>query len=614
MGKLNVLIVGTVAAILQKAEDSDKYPSSVRFLLPKAAQQLSKLDDRFTIEATQPFIGVPQAAIVNPLDAEPLFVAKRLLPVMNDAGEWMAPVEMAFFEIDTQSVLGLDFESETRFETIDGNVGDKPTKETAPYLSWAADMTVYAEDHAAVDERYMDDDNVPDDVAVVNFDRGSLSVARVGFDHRFDFINSLTAPGFNRAIADALKLSAELTRPEISVRLNDEITIELDATRLDTPDISLLMGSEPLYHFSVAERERPCGVPFFQHEILYQLSERPDKLSETPLDDKEDKVVIPVCVNVEGGDKDPDLGRCIPPTFMTAPKKVAAIEPVAAAQGAARALSLHLGVNTFSATFTSTTSMPAPAKLDSCVRDAVAMQKFADSLGFRSLKNDGKNVFVDSRATVRSLTNALKDYGQALGAGGLFLLTFSGHGAPVQLGGGGWCLNTNIILYSRLKALLAQNFSAGSRIMVISDCCHAGQISVPTKGVKEIPYHYAAEFFRETFVSRASFEEEAPSVQSPTIYFVFACGENETINDGGKNDLSPFTKCVQAHPHDATVKLFEKNLRDCSKKHSHIDRLPAPDPAWEAGEPFSLPAAPRHPQAMLAEDAGRKTGETHSRR
>jgi hypothetical protein len=586
-GKLDVFIVGTVAAILKK-DDADKYPSGVRFLLPKAPSQVSKFDSNIVIEGTEPFLGVPKAAIL-PGNAKPLFVTQWTLPVMIDAKEPIGdPVDMAFFKLNTGRVLAIDFDPETQFTTHDGNTSDAPTKDTARYVSWVANMIDYSDDHAAVHARYLDDDNVPDDVTVVNFDHGVLSVARVGFDHQFRFINSRTAASFDRTIADALKLSTDLATNEIEIALDGDITIRLDAT-----DLSIVIGSEPLSHFSVAERERPCGVPFFQHEILYQLS-------DAPLDENE-KIVVPVCVNVEAGSKDPDLGRCVPPVFMSAPSVAATLERRANAQSATRALSLHLGVNTFSETFQSTTAMPTPAKLESCVRDALAMQKFADGLGFKSLRGDGKNVLADSHVTCRNLKQSLQDYGQALGSGGFFLLTFSGHGSPTQLGGGGWCLNTDIILYSKLKAFLAEYFSADSRIMVISDCCHAGQMNAAMRGIKEIPYHYAAEFFRQTVVLRTLLEEKVPAEQSPTIYMVFACGEDETINDGGKKDLSPFTKCVIAHPHDPSVKVFEKNLQKCSGKSSHIDRLPAADPAWEAGEPFGMPSAAALFKALLAE-------------
>jgi hypothetical protein len=133
--------------------------------------------------------------------------------------------------------------------------------------------------------------------------------------------------------------------------------------------------------------------------------------------------------------------------------------------------------------------------------------------------------------------------------------------------------------------------------MVISDCCHAGRFDEPARGIKEIPMRYAAAFFSEEFVppifadeSRLTTFGDEPSTQPP-VYFVFACGDDETISDGGKKNLSPFTKCVTTHPHDPSVPVFETNMMSCSGKASHVDRLPV-DPTWEISEPFSMPTPP----------------------
>jgi hypothetical protein len=555
------------------------------------------MDEHVIIPKTEPFIGIPWKSIKNRDEkVRPVFRRSYIFPVMTDADENDGPVvDVAFFRLSLEKLTKIEFESATPFRSIDGPIGSRPTKETATYLSWAADMDLYSSDYKIVDERYMTDSDLPGDAAVIDFDRGWLSVGRVGFDHQFRFINGpeefnpSIAPtnSFDRTIADVLKLAADIDTDQVRVRLSEDLVLELDAENL-----SLLIGSEPLSHVAVTEPSQPCGTPFFHHEILYQFSKEWRDGS---------KIVVPVCINVPHSGKDPDLGRCVPPVFMTAPgAEEGSLLRAAEIRTLPRALSLHIGVNKFSSTFSSSALLSAPAALDSCVRDAVAMQKFASTLGFGSLNNDGNNVLADTDATVTRLSDTLEEYGHAAGPGSFFLLTFSGHGMPMQLGGGGWCLNTNILLYSQLQDLLTRHFSQASRVMVISDCCHSGRIEESAEGVKEVPMRYAAAFFTEVFVPlnadklrSISFAEKtrpAESVQPPT-YFVFACGNDETIKDGGKKNLSPFTQCVRTYPHDPTVPVFETDLAACSKKSSHIVRVRR-DQTWEQSEPFSMPSPP----------------------
>jgi hypothetical protein len=599
-GKLTVFMVGTLAAVLKKTRPADKFPIGVRILLPFAPQHISRFDNSVVIPRTEPFIAVPWNAIKNHDKPTPMFRRRKLLPVMEgeDFGD---AVDMAYFALSRKKTTKIDFESPTPFTPIDGAIGDKPTKETGPYLSWVANMTDYSPDNEVVDKKYMND-VLPDDesAAAVEFDRGTFSVGSVGFDHQFRFINGpdgfdrSIAPtdSFDRTIADALKLSADLETPRVTVTIDGDIVLELDGE-----DLSFLIGSEPLTH-AFFEPPQPCGTPFFHHEILYQFSESRPHDSD---------IVVPVCIDVpNGGGRDPEYGRCVPPVFMTAPARLSENLLRSMEIQTPRALSLHMGVNEFSPSFQSSTSLPTPRTLDSCVRDATAMRDFAATLGFQSLNNNGQNVLADTEATVSGLTTALKDYGQAAGPGSFFLLTFSGHGMPMQFRGGGWCLNTNVLLYSELKKFLGQYFNKAARIMVISDCCHSGNLEKSTAGVKELPMRYAEAFFNEEFgpltfgerfISLTLTDKARPEESAqPTMYFVFACGNEETISDGGKKHLSPFTNCVLAHPHDPTVPAFEAALAACGKKSSHIVKLPSADQIWDLSEPFSMPPPPTEAQ------------------
>ena len=577
--KLTVYMVGTIAAVpLQKGPGNK--PSGIRILMPDAPAQFSKVDEHVTIPETHPFIGIPWNAISDP-KPNPLFRRMYLFPVMVDAGErFESAVDVAFYQLDP-GVLKIDFDSNSPFD-----IGDAPLpKDNRPVKaasngkvsywpsSWAARMSDYSPMKAEVHPRYMNNSTLPDDVAVAEFTHGKLGVASMGFDHTFRFVNSDSGSD-DRTIADVLKLTADL-QGNSSVR----ITVNKSVLTL-TGDVSLLIGSEPPDHIARTESPHPCGVPFFFHERLYRFSAQPVA---------DDEISVPVCIKVRSRKKDPQLGHCIPPAFMAAPSTTTLkrLNPAVVGQK----LSLHVGVNKFSQSFPANTTLSTPSTLDSCVRDAVAMQQFAASLGFRSLS--GSNVLADGAATVDAVTAALAQYGAAIGEGGFFLLTFSGHGIGVPFYGGGWCLNTDVLLYSELKTLLAQSFKSSTRIMVISDCCNSGQITDPTKGVKELPRAFAAAFMQERIQFRNAGLMSAlaapPSGEQPTVYFVFACADDETISDGGQNALSPFTQCVLRYPHDPTPTALENDLAVCSTKHSHIDRWPSEDEAREASEPYSLP-------------------------
>jgi hypothetical protein len=584
---LKIFMVGTFAAVLRKKDPDSDYFTAVRILLPKTLATSSLFNGQVAIPGSVPFIGIPSN--VQPTSpAEPLLRKLYSFPYMEDAGEAAtSPIEVSFYKLEKRRPLVIrpKQQSSAAFRAHFGqnvNTKERPTRENACYLDWSPRMEEYSKENHVVHNDYLAD-WVRKDAAFGEFDFGTLSVARMSFDHRFRFINGNDE--FERAIADTLKLETvfddEQTRTIIEI--NDDLTFEAKGA------LSLVIGSEPLEDLADYEFPRPCGEPYYHHELLYRFSASPP---EGPRD-----VATPVCLNVDHVSKDPRVGGCIPHALMTDPGAVmspAAVsaEAATAISGKRGALSLHLGVNEFAENFPSTIRVDP---LKSCVTDARKMSELAAAHGFQALNGPGSNVLTDSMASRRNVVDALKAYGEALDEGGFFILTMSGHGYPAQSRNldAGWCLNTGLLPYAELRKLLANHFPTSARVMVVCDCCHARAPQERANRIKQVSFAFAQEAFRFQFKVNL-FDTEFTArlrgeLPGPTTYFVFACGANETTEDGpDRESVSPFTGCVIQYADERGFANFESKLKMCSRRDSAIGREPREE-EWEALGPFRVP-------------------------
>jgi hypothetical protein len=116
----------------------------------------------------------------------------------------------------------------------------------------------------------------------------------------------------------------------------------------------------------------------------------------------------------------------------------------------------------------------------SAVADAELMAAIARDHGFP----DPVLCTAAAETTTLNIAKEIAAAATDLAAGGIFLLTFSGHGYAVEAGGGpaamsqGWVLS-DADMFDQDLFLLFYQFEPGVRILVISDSCHSGTVVAP---------------------------------------------------------------------------------------------------------------------------------------
>lgn len=117
-------------------------------------------------------------------------------------------------------------------------------------------------------------------------------------------------------------------------------------------------------------------------------------------------------------------------------------------------------------------------KLKGCINDATAMQNIADGLGYLSIR------LLDEEATGNRVIGEIGQAAFNLEPNGILLLTYSGHGGQMPDVNGDeadgqdetWVLFDRELIDDELTNLWNQ-FSPGTRIVVISDSCHSGSVT-----------------------------------------------------------------------------------------------------------------------------------------
>jgi len=147
----------------------------------------------------------------------------------------------------------------------------------------------------------------------------------------------------------------------------------------------------------------------------------------------------------------------------------------------AKVQSLHIGLNAVSGAAYAGWTGPLAA----CEFDANDMAAIARGIGAKP------TVLLTKKATRKAVLEAMRAVAKSLGAGDLFLLSYSGHGGQVPDVTGEeddkkdetWCLFDGQLIDDELYAELAR-FKAGVRVLVLSDSCHSGTVTreVPVPG------------------------------------------------------------------------------------------------------------------------------------
>jgi hypothetical protein len=142
--------------------------------------------------------------------------------------------------------------------------------------------------------------------------------------------------------------------------------------------------------------------------------------------------------------------------------------------GKAKALSLHIGLNAVSPAAYGGWS----GDLAACEFDAKDMAAIATSRGMKA------TLLLTKKGTRANLLAAMRKAAKQLKAGDLFFLTYSGHGGQVPDVTGEepdkkdetWCLYDGQLIDDELYFELSR-FTAGARILVLSDSCHSGTVT-----------------------------------------------------------------------------------------------------------------------------------------
>ena len=233
---------------------------------------------------------------------------------------------------------------------------------------------------------------------------------------------------------------------------------------------------------------------------------------------------------------------------------------------AAKAISLHLGLNGVSAAAYSGWDGPLAA----CEYDANDMAALAKA------KKMKPTVLLTKKATRANLLAGMRSAAKALKAGDLFFMSYSGHGGQVPDKNGDepdgqdetWCLYDGQLIDDELYFELSK-FATGVRILVLSDSCHSGSVTreappPPPPGMrpKAMPPTVAARVYRDhaafydklqadvakaagkplvdpdaalAQVGAAAAATQLVGAFNPAVVLISGCQDNQTSMDGDHN-------------------------------------------------------------------------------
>ena len=212
----------------------------------------------------------------------------------------------------------------------------------------------------------------------------------------------------------------------------------------------------------------------------------------------------------------------------------------------AKAISLHIGLNSVDPNeYEGWDGELAACEFDAKDLLAIAkLQKFTSS-----------TILLTKQATADAVISAMKSAAKQLAAGGLFLLTYSGHGGQVPDRNSDdrdgkdetWVLYDRMLVDDEIYAQWAK-FKAGARILVLSDSCHSGTVTrvvppfiegrprarmIPPKINKEVYKAHQKEYDK---IQQEVEPAEKGGVKASVI-LISGCQDNQLSSDGNRNGL-----------------------------------------------------------------------------
>ena len=238
-----------------------------------------------------------------------------------------------------------------------------------------------------------------------------------------------------------------------------------------------------------------------------------------------------------------------------------------AAKASPKAISLHIGLNAVNAADYGGWDGPLAA----CEFDANDMAAIAKAKGMKS------TVLLTKKGTRANVLAGMRSAAKALKAGDLFFLSYSGHGGQVPDVSGDepdkqdetWCLYDGQLIDDELYFELSK-FSAGVRVLVLSDSCHSGSVTraprvpvtIPGQRPKLMPASVAMRTYREhqafydklqldvakaagkaavdpdTALANVSASGRLTAIVKefkPAVVLISGCQDNQTSMDGDHN-------------------------------------------------------------------------------
>jgi subtilisin family serine protease len=138
-------------------------------------------------------------------------------------------------------------------------------------------------------------------------------------------------------------------------------------------------------------------------------------------------------------------------------------------------LSLHIGIDKVDPNYYKDSTVP---ELFGCVNDMTNMRELADELKFNS------RVLANADATRANILRQIEMLGKLLDPGGILLITYAGHGAPIpdsdqdedDRQDESWVTYDGFLIDDELNNCLAK-VPVGKRVLLISDSCHSQTVS-----------------------------------------------------------------------------------------------------------------------------------------
>ena len=267
----------------------------------------------------------------------------------------------------------------------------------------------------------------------------------------------------------------------------------------------------------------------------------------------------------------------------------------------AKAISLHIGLNSVD---------PIEYEgwdglLTACEFDAKDMLAIAKRQKFTT-----STALLTKQATSDAVISAMKTAAKELAAGGLFLLTYSGHGGQVpdrntderDRKDETWVLYDRMLVDDEIYALWAK-FKPGARILVLSDSCHSGTVTrvmppmidgrprsraMPPKINEKV---YKAHQKKYDKIQRTVEPAENGGVKASVI-LISGCQDNQLSSDGNRNGL--FTEKVRKVWNGGKFAGGHRRFRDeISARMPQIQSpnyyvIGRPLPAFEKQTPFTV--------------------------